>query len=302
MRAFLPFAIAACFGCGAAPAPSVAAVDAADAAPADAPIELRITLPTALVEYDRTQTITIEDLGGHHVRLEGRSRMQLRRQGQDEGYSVLRYLLYEPIDYRTDGQTQSPGPEMAGLEQQQVRSFVDPRGRLVEGPELTGAPQRRQLSAAVLALSRLIEPMYPPEPVRVGESWSEPTVLWNTPPIELAVVEIDRTWTLLAVEGEGADRRARIGWDVRMRVRPFEISGVSISGRGRLEGFSVVALADGVRGHAALDLTFEAGPAGAEDVIPLFRLEAKLADRIEPAAASSGGELIQSVGFARSVD
>lgn len=286
--------LATATGCGGAAAAATLPPSPAASADRD-PVDLRITLAAALVQYTRNQSVTVRDLGGHQVRVEAQSRLQLRRRGVGERYSILRYQLYDTLEYRSDGQVEDPGPVMSGIEQNQVRSYVDRRGRIAEGPELVGQPTRRQLSAAVLALCRLVDPQYPDEPVAIGESWSEPTVLWNTPPLQLAVLEIDRTWTLLAVEGEGEDRRARIGWDVRIRLQPFEISGVSVSGQGRIEGFSLVSLADGVSGEAALDLTMEAGPAGASDVLPLFRLDAKIRDEVVPALGSPRGDLIGSV-------
>ena len=289
--AILALAAAGCGGAAAAATLPETAPSGAD----EGPVDLRIPLATALVQYARTQSVTVRDLGGHQIRVEAASRMQLRRQGTGEGYSVPRHQLYDTLEYRSDGQVEDPGPAMSGIEQNQVRTFVDRRGRIVEGPELAGASSHRQLSAAVLALSRLVVPRFPDHPVDVGESWSEPTVLWNTPPLHLAVLEIERRWTLLAVEGEGDERRARIGWDVRIRLQPFEISGVSVSGHGRMEGFSLVSLADGVSGEAALDLTMEVGPAGASDVLPLFRVDAKIRDEVVPAPGARRGDLIGGV-------
>ncbi|MCA9610947.1 MAG: hypothetical protein KC619_35380 [Myxococcales bacterium] len=293
MRTLVTLAMLLTAGCGGAAAAATLPASAQDAE--REAVELRITLPTALVQYARTQSVTVRDLGGHQVRVETQSRLHLRRQGTGEHYSVLRHQLYDTLEYRSDGEVEDPGPAMSGIEQNQVRSFVDRRGRIFEGPELAGESSHRQLSAAVLALCRLVEPQFPDGPVRVGASWSEPTVLWNTPPLQLAVLEIDRTWTLLGVEGEGDERRARIGWDVRIRLQPFEISGVSVSGQGRLEGFSLVSLADGVSGESALDLTMEVGPAGASDVLPLFRVEAKIRDDVAPAPGARRGDLVSGV-------
>ncbi len=288
-------AIALCLlplGCGGAPS---SGREGGAGEPADAPVALRITLPSELASWDRTQSVTVRDFGGHHLRIEASSLLQLRRQPRADGYAALRHQLYRALEYRQDGAIQDPGPAMGGIAEHQVRSLVDRHGRLLEGPELAGAPSSTQLAAAVLLLARLIEPSYPAEPVAVGDTWSEPTALWNTPPLHLAVVEIDRSWTLLGVDGEGDARRARIGWEVRLRIQPFAISGVSVAGQGRLEGESVVSLADGVSGHADLDLVAEVGPAGASDVLPLFRLEAKIRDERVPSATPRRGDLVGSV-------
>jgi len=278
---------------GAAPAPA-APPSTRDGAVEGETVELRVRLPTALRTYARDQSITIRDLGGHHVRLASRSVLQVRENtpGADR---VLRYQTHGPLQYHLDGEPQPTTGALDGLERHQIRTLVDHRNHLLEGPELTGDARSRQLSAAVLALSRLLEPYYPDAPVAVGARWVEPPTVWDTPPLGLAQIEIERAFTLDAIEGEGAERTARIGWDVRLTVRPFEIGSVTVDGHGRIEGFSVVSLADGVEGHAALDLTFEAGPAGASDVIPLVEIDAKIRDHVRLATETGPSDLIQSV-------
>jgi len=281
-------------GCGGAPTTRLAAPPGTDAAVARETVELRVSLPTAMRSYARDQTITIRDLGGQHVRLASRSLLQVR-ENDPAADRILRYQTHGPLQYHLDGEAQPITGAMDGLERHQVRTLVDHHNHVIEGPELTGDAQRRQLSAAVLTLSRLLEPYYPDEPVAVGARWAEPPAVWATPPLEIAEVEIERAFTLEGIEGEGDARTARIGWDIRLTVRPFEIGGMTVDGRGRIEGFSVVSLADGVTAHAALDLTFEAGPAGASDVIPLVQIEAKIRDRVRPVTETAPTDLIQSV-------
>lgn len=281
-------------GCAGAPSPRVAPPPGTDASVERETVELRVTLPTALRSYARDQTITVRDLGGHHVRLASRSLLQLRE--NDPGVDrVLRYQTHGPLQYHLDGEVEPVTGAMDGLERHQVRTLVDHHNHVLEGPELTGDARRRQLSAAVLTLSRLLEPYYPDEPVAVGARWVEPPSVWTTPPLQLTEIELERVFTLEAIEGEGAARTARIGWDVRLTVRPFEIGGMTVDGHGRIEGFSVVSLADGVAGHAALDLTFEAGPAGASGEMPLVQIEARIRDRVRPLTETSPTDLIQSV-------
>ena len=209
---------------------------------------------------------------------------------------MLRYQIYEPLRYYQDGESRPLRAVMRRLEHVQVRTQGDAHGRLIEGPEIVGAPSAdRRLLASALLLNRILEPVFPAEPVALGESWSEPTVVWTTPPADLAVIEIDRRWTLDALEGPPDARMARIAWQIDLRIQPFEISGVSVAGRGHVDGFSTVSLRDGVTGHTSLDLTLQVGPSGASDVLPLLNIEAKLRDRIAPARVTTGGPLIQSV-------
>ena len=271
-------------------------------APTAERVELRIQTATRLTTFSRRQTITLRDLGGHQVRVAAPSLLQLRQHPQGGGGEVyLRYQTFGALEWRQDDEVQPLGAFMRGLDRHQVRTRVDRHNRIDEGPELTGSPHASpQLSAAVLGLSRLLELALPERPVAVGEHWSEPAALWRAEPAGLAGIEMERSWTLVGIDGPDEERVARIAWDVHMRVQPFEISGVSVEGRGRMQGLSELSLRDGVAGTAVLDVSLELGPTGASDVLSLYRVQATIRERIEPGGAPVRGAMIQGVRPSRS--
>ena len=254
--------------------------------------DLRIRTSTRLASFSRAQSIVVDDLEGHRVRVDAPSWQQLHQRIGDDG--LLQYQVYGPLAFRRDGELTEASPLARGLPGHQLRTVVDVHGRISEGPALAGSPAAdRRLSAAVLTLSRVVQPRLPDHPVAVGESWEDRS-RWRTPPWDGAVVLIHRRWTLVDVEGEGDERRARIAWDVRFRVEPFEISGVSIDARGRLEGLSELSMGDGVTGWTALELNLEAGPAGVGGALSLYHLRARITDRVEPRTGARG-DLLQPV-------
>ncbi len=293
LRLCLGFVLLGCGGPRLAPPPEAASEARAPEAPSPPEERHRLQVRTTnrLTMFSRAQSIVVPDLDGHRVRMDAASWLQLRQRSDDQ---LLQYQVYGPLEFRRDGEPQALSPLMRGLAGHQIRTRLDTRGRVFEGPELAGSPRAdRRLSAAVLALSRVMQARLPARAVPLGASWGD-VIRWPTPPWEGAVIDIERRWTLVAIEGEGEGRTAQIAWDVDLRLQPFDISGVSVDGHGRLEGSSEISLRDGVTGRTALNLSFEAGPAGVSDVLSLFHIEATITDRVRPSPTASRG-LVQGV-------
>ncbi len=270
-------------GCAPVSAQPRGAPSPASAAPRSAvtaPVELRVSLDEN-THYRRSREAFAGDVGGHALRFEVTSALELRPLGAG------RFLCLEQVerlDYARDGEPASPPSGSHGASQITLRSIVDARNELVEGPDAQRGG--RLLRASLLAAVEALRVHLPAHPVQGGDRWSAPRVTLAPEGLRGITVDVDLDFVLMDV----ANGEAQIGWEGRLEVRPFAALGGRIEGRGEVSGVSWLSLEDGVAGHTELDLMLAARPAGASEALELIRVGVKYAERTE--RVSGGGDEI----------
>jgi len=144
--------------------------------------------------------------------------------------------------------------DLAGVE---VSLWLDARSR-VTGDRVTGQSLDNGAFASLVGDSlRAVRLVFPDHPVRPGDSWTGETVRWDTRPAGWVVVSVEPTYTLESIVQRRGRRYARIRWNAVARVEPFEVMGISLSGRAPMDGLSIVSLDDGYTGRHQLSGSVE---------------------------------------------
>ena len=263
MRAPTLILVLCAAGCGAAPGSIAPAPPVAEAA-----VELRVRATPPLALFECTHRVTF--LEGDATPVSARSQLQLRRFRPD-GTRWLRYRRYEAVE--------GAGARLPSM---QMRTLIDLRHHVLEGPEPTESSPRSQAVVLALAFERLLAPYYPLESVRPGDSWSEPAFHWGIPPIDPAAVEVERRFALERVR----DGVAHIRWDTAVRLQELSVGGVSLSGEVSITGERQVALEDGLSGEALFDVEVDVRPSGAPGMLARLQIGAKVRSAACPRPAT----------------
>ncbi|MGE0786666.1 MAG: hypothetical protein AB7S26_13425 [Sandaracinaceae bacterium] len=174
-----------------------------------------------------------------------------------------------------------------------VRTRVDAHARAIEEPAVGGGAERSMYGTVVVAIERLLEPVFPEAPVAVGTTWREEPSIWR-PRAPPATVAIERTFTLHALEGEGSERVAWIRTDATARVSDLSMGGTALSGEARVRGMSAVRASDGLPRSASYEVSLSVSGEGIGALFAGQSIGAKIRDRCAP-AAPRGRPLVSGV-------
>lgn len=230
--------------------------------------------------YARAQSVRV--LGdGFSFQLDAPSELVVH--AFSDGHLLVHEAFGAP-SYQENGEMR-PVPEVAqGLDGSRLRMLVDSRNQLTDAPQLSGRSAVGQvLQGAVIAMTRALRITYPEERVHVGERWTPPPIRVSTSsPVPLDF-EVELTFVLDAVERDVEGRAvAVIAWDGSLRVRPFDVPGMSLEGGGTIAGISRVLVDDGTTGSTDLDIGVSVGPRSAADVLRIMAVRLKYRDDVRP--------------------
>jgi hypothetical protein len=184
-------------------------------------------------------------------------------------------LRFAPLEVSgADGPIDPLPSDLVGLERVRMTMRTGATNAIIEGPAHSGDGPSASFLGELAEVFRHLRLVYPDRPLRIGERWEGPPIVWDTRPLGWITLELTPTWILESVE----DGVARVLWESDLTIQPFRAMGLNLEGAGEVRGVTLVALDDGTSGSTDLDIDVGLRPAGGG--ITALRVRAKFLEEV----------------------